>query len=450
VILKADWVVTAASEPIRDGAVAVEGDRIADVGRSAEVIGRFPSAELRDFGRAAIIPGFVNTHSHLDYTAWRGFMDDLSFFRWVFTLGRTSGAGLSFDSFYFSALLGAAECIRSGITTLADTTASGASFRVIRESGLRGIAYREVFDVRGSAASALSRLKAEVDEMLGRATGRVGVGVSPHSPYTVSSRLLRDVKGFADRMGLPICIHLAETRSEVGRLRGGSWRGRLATRCVGVKIDRFGLGPAGYLDSLGVLEGGALLVHCVHLGDADIELLSERGCAVAHCPRSNAKLAVGIAPLGSFISKGLRVGFGTDSAASSNTLDMFEEMRFAVLIHRASSMEVGALDAEAAFRMATVGGADALGLGDEVGSIEVGKKADLAVVDLSSGRFVPEASPYSMLVYSACAEDIIFTMVDGRTLFDGGRFTELDIGRVRSEGMKVGRKIRHGYGWPFS
>ncbi len=440
-ILKADWVATVASEPIRDGAVLVRGDIIGDVGKFDDMIGKYPSEELRDFGRAAVIPGFVNSHSHLDYTIWRTAFEKLSFFRWIAALGKTSSAGLAFSDFYSSALLGAAESISSGITTVADTTLSGASFKAISETGLRGVVYREVFDVRRSTASALSDLKVNIDEISHKATDRVTVGVSPHSPYTVSSRLFREVKSFADERDLPICVHLAETESEADLLLRGKWDKRLITRAIGVKIERFGLSPARYLDFLGVLGRRSLLVHCIHLGDSDIELLSERGCPVAHCPRSNAKLAVGVAPLASFASKDLRVGFGTDSAASSGTLDMFEEMRFAVMIHRASAMDVKALDAERAFRMATIGGADALGIEDKVGSIEVGKRADLAVIDLSSEKFFPGASLYSMLVYSASAGDIVFTMVDGKTLFDRGEFPDLDLERVKFESTGVRQKI---------
>jgi cytosine/adenosine deaminase-related metal-dependent hydrolase len=403
-VLSADWVVPVDGPPIEDGAVSIEEGRIAAVGTTEEL------GEGERFHEAAIVPGFVNAHTHLEYAVYAGFGDGLAFDEWLLTHMERKARLEEADPVAI-ARLGAAECLRSGATTVADASFTGAAALACHELGLRCLVHLEVF---GASADALAEQfepkRARIEHVL---SDRVRLGVSPHAPYTVSAELYRACLD----LGLPIATHLAESEAEQTWLRTG--RGAWETHPA-LLADPPGRTAIRHLAAHGLLDRRVVAAHCVKVDEEELELLARYDVAVAHCPRSNALLGCGIAPVSELRAAGVRVGLGTDSPASTPSFDVFEETRAAIFAARARAERAEALSAEDALELTTLGAARALGLENEVGSLAPGKRADVAVVSLAGSPYLPWEDPAAAVVMGGSPERVLTTLVDGEERYRKG------------------------------
>ena len=470
-LLEADWVLPVSGPPIAEAAVLTVDGTIGAVGPAAELRGRFPEETVCELPGCALLPGLVNAHTHLEYSAFRGFARSSGFGEWMLRL-LLARRKLDVDDYAASALWGAHECVRSGVTSIADTSYEGwAVARGAGAAGLRARVYLEVFGLDDARLPAtMERLEAGLARLRDQCSAggengsceergsrgdpgsaarngpEVEAGVSPHAPYTVSARLYREAARFARRAGLRLATHVAESQAEVELLARGTGMISHAYRAAHLWNGRHwttpGLSPMKYVAQTGALGPETLVVHAVQVDGDDIATLAESGAAVAHCPRSNRRLHCGAAPVAELIAAGVPVGLGTDSLASNDSLDMFAEMRAAIETSKeraapgarrgVSAVDAGpggtpqnaeprpaALTAVAVLRMATLDGARALGWDHLIGSLEVGKRADIIAVRLPEGERAPADMP-AALVEGATADDVRMTMVDGAVVFEGG------------------------------
>jgi cytosine/adenosine deaminase-related metal-dependent hydrolase len=404
ILYSADWVLPVEGEPIEGGGVAVADGRIVAIGPADELDG-----ERRDFPDAAIVPGFVNAHTHLEYAVYAGFGDGLAFGPWLHTHIERK-ARIAWDEFVAIARLGAAECLASGVTRIGDASFSGAAAVAVAELGLGATVYLEVF---GADPARVDELRARIEGLEREVAPSVVFGVSPHAPYSVSA----EVYAASYALGRQVVTHVAESDDELDYMLHGE--GPIAAV---TEVDPPRTTSVRHLAAHGLLQSRVLAAHCVKVDDEEIELLARNDVAVAHCPRSNALLGCGIAPLRQLLDAGVRVGLGTDSPASTPSFDMFEEMRAAVYAARARAERPDALSAGEVLELATLGSARALGLEDESGSLAAGKRADLAVVSLAGSPYLPWEDPTVAVVFGGSPDRVLVTLVDGEERYAKGGF----------------------------
>lgn len=439
-VYRAQWVVPVTGSAIRDGAVRVgAGGRIEAVGPATDVA--VEDAETVELGRAILLPGLVNVHAHPELTALRGALDGLPFAGWIERIIDLKYRRLGDAALELSTRLGVAEAIAAGITCLAAPDDAGYLAEVMAEVGLRGRVDREVFGPDPAGAErALTGLEEKLDVMWPAGSDRVQIGIAPHAPYTVSRPLFERLAAFAEDRDLPVSIHVAESAAEDAFVRRGSGPFADRLRARGIEVRATGLSPVRWLAETGILQRPPLLVHCVHVDAEDLRLIAESGASIAHCPLSNAKLGHGLAPLAAFLAAGVPVGLGSDSVASNDRIDLLEEARFATLAQRAHLSDPGFLDPARALRLATLGGARALGLEERVGSLEPGKEADLVAVRLGEPHTTPVGDPVATLIHACRASDVCLTVVAGRVLYRDGEYETLDMDALqdRVDGIPAG------------
>jgi cytosine/adenosine deaminase-related metal-dependent hydrolase len=433
----ARWVLPITQAPIEKGTVVETDGVITYVGPR----GAAPPGDDYELGEAVLLPGLINTHTHLELTAMRGFLENCQFAQWIDKLRQARNAVLNDEMLLDSARLGIIEGLEAGITTYADTCSTGVAMIAMRELGVRGVMYQEVFGPDPSHADdAMRDLQERIAQLERQRTDLVSLGVSPHAPYTVSDRLYELAARFAAERVLPLAMHIAESDSEyalVARAQGDfadRWRNR------GIAVSVRARSPIELLERHGALDRGPLLIHCVRVDDTDIATIASHRCAVAHCPASNAKFGHGIAPLLPLVAAGIRVGLGSDSVASNNRMDILDEARLAVLVHRAATRQHDAFDAHQALELATIGGARALGIDSRVGSLEVGKDADLAAFGTDAPRTTPVGDPYSAAIFALPGRSARVVTVRGKVLVEGGKARSRDetlAWRVRNAGTAL-------------
>ena len=441
-IYTARWVLPMAAAPsIEHGAVAVDGSLVVGVGAAADVVAQFPDAHIEDFGQSLILPGLINTHTHLELTALRGYLEneESDFFAWLRKLTLARLERMTPDDIRVSATWGACEAVRAGITCVGDASDSAMmSMQALRDVGLRGVVFQESFgpDPR-LVEENFGKLKAKVQELRTSETDLVRTGVSPHAPYTVCRPQLELIADFAVSERLPLMMHAAESEAEELFLREGTglFAEGLAKR--GIEWTPPRSSTVQYLRSVGILDCQPLLAHCIRVDDEGIETLKQTGSRVAHCPKSNAKLGHGRAPVAKFIEAGVVVGLGSDSVASNNTCDIIEESRFAFLTARNPSLKASHMVAAA-----TTGGARCLGFeGEGIGVLREGGQADLVVVGLDGAHQLPVYDPITTLVFSSSGRDVLLTVIAGREVYRDRRIIGIDEERLRARIKEIAHKL---------
>src|SRR4051812_18764161 len=414
---RARWVLPIADSPIENGEVGAANGRITFVGARRDDDG---NEDVIDFGNAILLPGLVNTHCHLELTGMRGFLENLDFRRWILRLTSAKRSVLDREQLLDAARLGLEEGIAAGITTYGDTCDSGVALEAMNEYGVRGIMYQELFGPDpAQCAASIADFRAKLATHRTQETELARVGISPHAPYTVSDDLFRASAELARSERLPMAIHIAESDPEWQLVVEGRGTFAEGLRGRGIDVRARATSPVQLLHTLGVLDCRPLLIHCVRVDAPDLEVVATSRSAIAHCPVSNAKLGHGIAPLLETLAAGIDVGLGSDSVASNNRMDLLEEARSALLLQRARVGTHETLSAADVLELATMGGACALGLADEIGSLEVGKSADLAAFPI--GDAVPTFDPAVAAVFAIDGSRADLVIVAGVPLVANGR-----------------------------
>jgi len=409
--------VDAERRVIPDGAVAVDRGRIVGVGVNAELRARFTPRRVVDAHGTIVMPGLVNAHTHAPMVLLRGMADDLKLKEWLEGhIFPAEKAGVTAEFVSVGTRLAALEMLLSGTTTFADMYYFEEQVaEAAREAGLRCVAGETLIEFPAPDNASVAEALAYSERFLKHFEGDrlVTAAVAPHSVYLAGPETWRAVRSLADRFQAPILTHLSETREEQEQIH-----------------QRYGKTPTELLADLDVLRPGLAVAHGVWLSASDRATLKAKGVGVVHCPQSNMKLASGAAPVQAMLAEKLLLGLGTDGAASNNDLDMFEEMLTAALLAKHTTGDPTAAPAAAVLEMATLGGARALGLADRIGSIEVGKRADLIVVSLSAPRLHPLFDPVSHLVYAVKGADVRDVCVDGELVVRDRQVLRLDAARV--------------------
>lgn len=401
--------------------ILIDGKRIVGFPETADGV---PYDEIIDGKGMLALPGLVNTHTHVAMTLFRSYADDLALMDWLQNMIWPAEAHLDDDIVYWGSMLAFAEMIRGGTTAFCDMYMFMDSCAQAAEAaGIRGNIARGLAGVTPNGMKALEENVELYRKWNNGADGRIRVMLGPHAPYTCPPDYLKKVRDTAEQYGIPIHIHLSETKGEVDTCR-----------------EKFGVTPIALMNQIGLFDVPTLAAHCVHVTEDDIAIMAEKQVRVAHNPGSNLKLASGIAPVPAMRKAGVVVGLGTDGASSNNKLDMFAEMRLAALIHKAALLDPFAIKAEEALQMGTKDGAMCLGY-DDLGELKEGYLADLILVDRSGWHWKPRFNSISLAIYAGNSMDVDTVMVNGKVLMRHKELLTIDTEKLDYEVQRVTDKL---------
>ncbi|MDQ3087131.1 MAG: amidohydrolase [Acidobacteriota bacterium] len=414
---------------IENGAVAVEKDKIVAVGTSDEIARQFSSKQIINAAGKVIIPGLINTHTHIPMTLFRGIADDLDLQEWLTKyIFPAEAKNVTEDFVRVGTRLGLAEMIRGGTTTYCDMyyfedAIADETFK----AGVRGVLGETIIDFPVPDNKTWDEGLAYTEKFVKKWQGNPLIipAIAPHAPYTVSEEHLRQARALSDKLSAPLVIHLAEAESETEF----------------IKKNQKGMRPIEYVEKIGFLNNRVIAAHVVQANEAELEILKRRGVGIAHNPQSNIKLAAGVAPVPMMLKMDLSVGLGTDGAASNNDLSMWEEMDTAAKLHKIFARDPKVLSAEQTFEMATMRGARALHLENLIGSIETGKRADIVVVDFDGLHQTPYFNVYSTLVYATKASDVRHVIINGKVVMRDKCLLTLDENGIKKDANLYRQKI---------
>jgi 5-methylthioadenosine/S-adenosylhomocysteine deaminase len=428
IIIKNGTILTLDSKNsiFETGFLCIRGDSISKIGTGTP--SSFNAEKIIDARGGLILPGLVNCHTHAAMSLFRGLADDLPLMEWLNNYIFPAERNMDAEFVYTGTLLALAEMILSGTTTFCDMYLfEDQVARAARKAGVRCLVGEVLYDFPSPNYGPVEKGLEYTESLIQKwhKDPLVSIAVEPHSLFTCSPKLLTASNELALKYKVPVIIHVAETLSEVSEIK-----------------EKYGKTPVKYLDSLGLLGPHLIADHCVHIEDADIKTLAANGVKVVHNPESNMKLASGIAPIPQMLSQGVTVGLGTDGCASNNNLDLFSEMDTAAKLHKVNTLDPTVMDALSVLKMATIHGARVLGLENVTGSLEVGKKADVIVIDTHKPHLTPMYNAASHLVYAARGNDVIHSIINGQPVMEDRELLTLDIAEIITQARETSIRVR--------
>jgi 5-methylthioadenosine/S-adenosylhomocysteine deaminase len=430
ILITGGTVVTMAGPNLENGSVAIRDGDIVAVGASSEIDGKYAAKTVIRAGGHAVVPGFVNAHTHAPMVLFRGIADDLDLMDWLTNyIFPAEAKNVDRDFVKWGMRLAAAEMIRSGTTTFGDMYYFESDIaREAKAAGLRGVLAQTFIDFPAPDNKTWDEMVAYMRAFAKQWKGDrlITPALAPHAPFTVSKEHLQQVRALATELGCPILIHVSETKNELAQ----------------VAEKQNGMTPGAYLDSIGFLGDDVVAAHGVHLTADEWKTFAAKKTGVVHCPESNQMLASGVAPIVEMVKAGMEVGLGTDGpAGSNNNLDMLEEMASAARLQKVMREDPKAISAREVLRLGTIGGAQVLGLADKIGTLERGKRADVVIIDLQQAKTQPVYSVESAIVYAASGNSVVTTIVDGRILMRRGEVLTVDEAAATAKAKEYRQKI---------
>jgi 5-methylthioadenosine/S-adenosylhomocysteine deaminase len=428
IIIKNGTILTLDSNNsiLENSFLCILGDRIFKIGTGNPT--SFKAEKIIDAGGGLILPGMVNCHTHAAMSLFRGLADDLPLMEWLNNYIFPAERKIDAEFVYTGTRLALAEMILSGTTTFCDMYLfEDEVAKAARKAGVRCLVGEVLYDFPSPNYGPVEKGLEYTESLIQKwqNDSLVSIAVEPHSLFTCSPELLTSSNELALRYNVPLIIHVAETLTEVAEIK-----------------KKYGKTPVRYLDSLGLLGPHLIADHCVHVENPDIKIMAAHGVKVVHNPESNMKLASGIAPVPEMLSQGLTVGLGTDGCASNNNLDLFSEMDTAAKLHKVNTLDPTVMDALSVLKMATIHGARALGLHHITGSLEVGKRADVIVIDTHKPHLTPMYNPTSHLVYAARGNDVQHSIINGQPVMEDRKLLTLDLAEIIAKAREMSIRVR--------